>query len=399
MSAAPAIACTSPEGAGTRYDMSNDMGRIRERVQGGKRSFYLDFRPHGRVWAMPSGRTIKTRSQAERLLRDIRADFRQGHVSFDAVLANYIRRVAPGLTVRVKYQKWLDVMEARVASGDLSQSYLRELKRYGNKGGYLEPLGGKRVDAVTSGDLEDLDLALAKAGKSPKTRWHVQRTLQTFFRWLLRREDIKQVPLPVVVTVPEREPNLMPLADQLAALAAIPEDRRGVFLAQRYAGMRPGESSRMDVADFDFETGIATLPASKSKVRKRARIQFAGELLSWVNRNVDPRGRLSGAPLFMNPRARGDGKRWSLDTMEKAWKRACVAAGVPYVSLYEALKHSTATAALRSGVPMDELQAAYRHASKESTKRYARAASLTPVASLSLVSENGEKQAKEPQTR
>lgn len=397
MMGARALSSLSPSSSGTRYEMAESWGRIRSRKQAGRVSFFLDFRPLGRVWSRPgvARRPMRTLAQAERLLADIRADLRNSAKSKEAVLASYLRRVAPEMTVRVKYQRWLDVQGMRVEQHEIAHSTLHQLELYGKpqlnpprgaprntpkRPGYLAPIADMRVDLVTAGDFEDVDLALLKAGRSPKTRWHVQRTLQTFFRWLKRREAITSVPEAMVIDVPDPEWVPMPMEDQAAALAALPDKIAGAFLAQRYAGLRPSETARLDVVDFDFDTGIATLPVRKAKTRKRARIRFASDLLAWVLRNVDPKGRFERAPLFTNPKSRQPGKRWTVDAMEFQWTQACKAAGVRPVALYVALKHSTATARLaEGGATLEQLQGAYRHASKRSTEKYARAADLAPI--------------------
>lgn len=374
----PAIAFARGAPGGTRWAVAEAWGRICWRGDGGKRRPYLDFRPLGRVYSTPGGRPFASEAEARALLESIRADFRAGKHSREAVLADYCRRTSPRLTVRHKYQAWLDVMGERAERGEIAQSYFRELDRYGKRGGYLEPIADRRVDRVTAGDFEDVDTALARRGLAPKTRWHVQRALQAFFRWLLRREDVERVPLPARVTVPEHEPTIISRAEQRAVLDAIPVAIRGAFLAMAHHGLRPGECCRLDVADYDAATGVLWLPGRKAKTKRRAGIPFGAELRAWVAEHVDPRGRLERAPLFVNPRSRQPGHRWTLDALELRWERACREICV-VVGLYAGTKHSTATAALRDGVPLAKIRDALRHADVRSTEKYARAAELAPV--------------------
>ena len=66
-----------------------------------------------------------------------------------------------------------------------------------------------------------------------------------------------------------------------------------------------------------------------------------------------------GEPLFPNPVSRA---AWSHGRLGKWWRRACEVAGVPYVSVYVALKHSPGTALLEAGtVSREDLQAVFRH--------------------------------------
>jgi len=88
------------------------------------------------------------------------------------------------------------------------------------------------------------------------------------------------------------------------------------------------------------------------------------------------RGRFSrlysgDAPLFQNPKAKVEDKRWSHWALMEIWKRAAERAGQVGVRLYEGTKHSTATALRAAGVPLDVIQAAAGHKDRRSTERYA----------------------------
>ena len=75
-------------------------------------------------------------------------------------------------------------------------------------------------------------------------------------------------------------------------------------------------------------------------------------------------------------------QRWSDDALRGAWNRACEAAKLPGVKLYEGTKHSSATAAVRRGVSLYQVQAALGHADSRSTQRYAKLAKRAPVGVL-----------------
>jgi len=95
------------------------------------------------------------------------------------------------------------------------------------------------------------------------------------------------------------------------------------------------------------------------------------ELADWIERHVDPAGRLSAAPLFPNPRT---GRMWPHKALARVWGRALEDAELPHVSLYEGTKHTMATDAIRRGVPERALQRFLGHTSVQSTRRYARLA-------------------------
>ena len=58
-----------------------------------------------------------------------------------------------------------------------------------------------------------------------------------------------------MVSLPEHRPRLLEPEEQRRVLDAIPEARRGIFLALAYHGLRPSEAARLGVADYDWKTG------------------------------------------------------------------------------------------------------------------------------------------------
>ena len=94
-------------------------------------------------------------------------------------------------------------------------------------------------------------------------------------------------------------------------------------------------------------------------------------LRDWIETHVDPKARLKREPLFVNPRS---GNPWAHKALQDVWNRAVKAAGLPPISLYNGTKHTSATDAIRRGVPERHLQRFLGHASIEATRRYARLA-------------------------
>ncbi len=95
---------------------------------------------------------------------------------------------------------------------------------------------------------------------------------------------------------------------------------------------------------------------------------MSDELRAWIESYVDPTDRLRAAPLFLNPRT---GERWTHYALRDAWLRACEAAGVGHVRLYEGTKHTMATEAIRLGVDERALQTFLGYKDVRSTRRYA----------------------------
>jgi hypothetical protein len=69
-----------------------------------------------------------------------------------------------------------------------------------------------------------------------------------------------------------------------------------------------------------------------------------------------------------------------MSSLEYEWRKACVACGLVGVRLYEGLKHSSASAAVRAGASLYEVQKALGHRDSRSTELYAQLEPVTPAA-------------------
>jgi hypothetical protein len=92
------------------------LGRIRGRRGG--REFYLDFRPYGRVWSN-RGIRITDEDTARRLLEQIRGQVADG-AKLEEVLARYQPPSAKTNLVPSWLERWLEIREREMVSGDLS---------------------------------------------------------------------------------------------------------------------------------------------------------------------------------------------------------------------------------------------------------------------------------------
>ncbi len=95
--------------------------------------------------------------------------------------------------------------------------------------------------------------------------------------------------------------------------------------------------------------------------------------------HVSREQRLDGGPLFRLPTTGGP---WNETSLRRWWYRACDAAGVPQIGVYEGTKHSLGTELRREGVPLNVIQAVFGHDDASSTERYARLADTAVIASL-----------------
>jgi integrase len=183
--------------------------------------------------------------------------------------------------------------------------------------------------------------------------------------------------------VREHAPQLLSAEAQARVLEAIPEERRGIFLALAVLGARPSETARLRAIDFEpGEPCWITFPKTKNGQTKR--LPVPEELAAWLERHLPRDARLRAEPLFALPYC-GRGNRpsgpWYKKALEREWRAACSAFGLTS-KLYEGTKHSTATEMLRRGVQERTIQGLLGHRDLRSTHRYARLADEAVVEAI-----------------
>ena len=374
-----------------------DLLKIRSRTQHGKKTYFLDARPVGSIWS-DEGQPLETRHQAERLRDKIAAKVIAGR-PLAAVIAEYRgRKTGSVFLVHTYLAKWLKRMEQRQAGGELSPTYLRELRRYAKTGGYFDFWRDRTIHQVNAATVDDFGAYLAERpkldrqgnetdeGLSPNTQAKALDAFRSFVRWLVRRQEIPSEPPFPPIRKKGYEPTIISHDAQTAVLEQIPWDRRGAFLAAA-CGARPGEVRAFNLSDVvQDETGTwlrvhsacqgqnAHEPADVTKGREPGWCPVSEELLDWLVWRLDQvslEDRVKGEiPLFVNPLGRIAAKRWLGNALREEWNRAAQRVGLK-VRMYEGTKHSTATDALRRGVSLDTIQSALRHRDPASTKRYA----------------------------
>jgi len=367
--------------------MSRQIGKVRSRIRHGSKIWYLDFRPHGEVYSIPSpvGRRpipIRDEETAREVLASIRAAIVEGK-TLEQALAPFLGRKSEQLRVLERARLWLELLKEKVAVGDLSPTYLRELRRYFAADRYGEFWQDASIYQVTYATLESYGRWLANRGLSGSTRKKVLDAYRSFLHWLRKRGDLERVPAFPTIPQDEYRPTVVTTEAQFRILDAIPWDRRGAFLACRL-GIRPGEVRALDLGDFDGEKILvskavkgpnAHAPVRGTKSRTIRPVYPDAPLLEWLRWRGDPVApgeRIQGRmPLFPNPSARNREKRWIANALREEWNRACREVGVR-VRMYEGTKHSSASAALRSGTTLERVQRALGHADRRSTERYAK---------------------------
>ena len=366
-------------GRGIDWCVAETFGRLQFRRDGRP---WLDFDRYGKVYST-RGEPFKRRAQAEFVLGAIRSAVARGTPKQQAV-DNWRPETSAAHRISRWLPVWLEHMRELERAGERSHGYVEELERWCSPNGHIMAFWGTRsFHEVDFPGLQAWASWLTSKGLSPKTRHNVMAALHSFLSWLAQMGELPYLPVFPWPRVREHAPRLLSAEAQARVLEAIPEERRGIFLALALLGARPSETVRLRAADYDpGDPGWITFPKTKNGEIKR--LPVPNELADWIAAHVARDARLMGTPLFALPYC-GHGRRpagpWYKKALEREWRAACAAVGVTS-TLYEGTKHSTATDMLRRGVQERTIQALLGHRDARSTRRYARLADQALVEAI-----------------
>jgi integrase len=218
--------------------------------------------------------------------------------------------------------------------------------------------------------------ALANSiNRGPKGKKNVLGCLHACLTYAWRSGRIPSVPPFPKIKYQPPAVRWLPEDRQMAIINAIPEADRPIFLFLKYHLRRPGEACALKWEDWDENTGTFTIHRGMSARRITESTKTGATHI--VPCHKEFRSVLRelrndfGIYIFRNPLARTHHKNYTLESLNRIWKKACEKAGEK-ISLYAGLKHSTACQLVNDhGLSMSELQAAGDWARLDSVKRYA----------------------------
>lgn len=261
----------------------------------------------------------------------------------------------------------------RRMSPNTIEAYARDLTALGR----FAAGKGRRLTALSRGDLEALVRQLGSEGRSPRSVARTISGVRGFYRFLIvsRRTDVspaddlespRALPaLPRFLSLEEVE-RLLEAPD-----TATPRGLRDrAMIELLYAtGLRVSELVGLRAADVDFEHGYLTCTGKGDKQRI---VPLGSEATTWVKRYVAESRpvllkRRSAVPLFVGGRGSGGMSRvgfWKL------LKRYAVASGASRDVSPHVLRHSFATHLLERGADLRAIQLMLGHADVSTTQIY-----------------------------
>jgi len=307
----------------------------------------LPRRPDGRRHRVK--RRVRTRAEAQRLLREMRDEF-----TASKVVANARRTVGEAIA---------DYTAAREAQG-LSKGTLDtnrwQLEVIG------EALGSRRTSTLTVADCDGfLEAAVKGLGeRRPISRAHIGRIRFTLINVLANEirvghlsRNVAELSILPPTTVKKKERRAL-THDELSALLSVARGSRLVLIdLSARNGLRPAEARALRWADVDLELGVLTVSGqldrqnrrTKPKTKRSARSlqldeQTVDRLRTWRAKQERQRATARNAWVDLDIVATtARGNPVDRHSFAKSLKRLCAEVGIdPPISPYE-LRHTAIT--------------------------------------------------------
>jgi integrase len=152
------------------------------------------------------------------------------------------------------------------------------------------------------------------------------------------------------------------VAEAKRLVNACPPDFRALVRGALFTGARYSELSRLDVADFNADSG--TVMVRQSKTGRPRPIYLTDEGKRFFEAKTA--GRAGGAPML--PRA--DGGRWGRAHQRRPMVEACAAARIDPPISFHGLRHTWASLAVMAGVPLQVVAANLGHSDTRMVEKH-----------------------------
>lgn len=304
---------------------------------------------------------------AGRLLAQMQGDVESGTFRIEKYTGKAYTDVIP------YFEQWLKTKEKKKpATFKGYKSYFKN---------WIKPFFEKHPVQLHDIQLDTLDTLLDSIKLQPKGKHNVMMCLHAFLDYAWRSRRIFEIPpFPKKSDYGLVQPSIkwLPEDRQMAIIEAIPEIHRPIFLFLKYHVRRPSEACALYKDDFNrFDQSFLIRRSISDRKLVESTKTNAEHLIPCHSAMIPTIERLlnqnSESPfLFVNPRARREGQRYTVESLNNIWKVACKATGES-IDLYSGLKHSTLSQLYNEkGLSISDLQDVSDHARLESVRRYAK---------------------------
>ena len=329
-------------------------------------------KPHQKQYAIYRyhGEYMYHKKVAQKCLSVVQGDFENSQKGLSSFRIE--KYTGKGWTDVIDYfQEWLQTKEKKKpATYKGYKSYFKN---------WIKPFFKKNPVMLHQIQLDTLDKMLDSIKLSGKGKHNVMMCFHSFmdYAWRIRRiTEIPPFPKRQDYNIVEPSIKWLPELRQMNIINAIPGEHRAIFLWLKYHLRRPSEACALHVEDYDIFNKIFTIRRSVSarkvvnstKTGHEHRIPCKAEFIPIADKLFKESEKF----FFQNPRARKNDKRYTNESLNILWKKACLKSG-ENIDLYSGLKHSSCSQYINEkGLSESELQMITDHARLDSVRRYAK---------------------------
>lgn len=269
-------------------------------------------------------------------------------------------------TVRWYSVHWLEKRDKRVENKSLYKKTVRDDRTHLNN--YILPKFGRRlIDSIISGEVEDFK---ASINRSPAGVVNVLGTFKNMLNDALEEGVISKTPrFPSLRKQSSQTKKALSLDTQELILSNIPIEDRGIFHFMVEYGVRPGEARGLLKKSISNGFVLIESAFSDNELMNTTKTGVAREypITDFFQEILDQLPKNSSELVFVRS---NDGKRYTSKNINAIWHKACMAAGVPPIKLYNGVRHSKARNLLENGESFDMVAEVLGHASVDMTRRF-----------------------------
>ena len=321
-----------------------------------------------RIWFY-QGLKMKDRSLAVKLLARMQGEKESGTFLLERWTQN-ATDVVPYL------RKWLESIQGTLSPAT-HKDYRNSIENH------LAPFFRTKNIQLHEIQYDTLMELLSKINRSGKGKLNVIYCLRACLDYAKKSNRIMTMPsFPKKGAYGIIEPVIkwLPSDRQEAMIKSIPIEHQPIFWWLKYHLRRPSEA--LALLKEDYEDGLFTVhrgisakvEVNRTKTGGVHLVPMVNSFMSWyeVEKDKQKRHGIISKYFFVNPSSRTEGKRYTLDFLEKMWKKACTLNGED-IKLYAGTKHSTASQMINEQhYTIDEVQMAGDWERRESVKKYAK---------------------------
>lgn len=273
-----------------------------------------------------------------------------------------------------RYDKWIEErLIVDLKSNNIAPTYYEKLKQYRKK---FEFFGNADIRLINNDSIDNLRLEFVKKNMGGKTQKNVLNVLIKFLRDMKRKQVIAAIPDLPLINVPEKEGHWITKDIQEKGLEFVETKYKQAIAFIFATGKRTQEVRAIKRSRINWKAEIPHIVIDASFSKNVFRETTKEKSISYVAITPEVEKIIKAQParldcefLFYNIKDK-NAVAFTEQCLRGAWKRACTLAGIDYIPLHEAGRHSFVTQKHIEGYSLEEIGEAINHSNIKTTKRY-----------------------------